>query len=191
MSNARNLADLMGTNTLVPQSKVNLSLGASDLPSGTILQVKSTADTTSAAQTSTGSTWADLGSLSVSITPSSSSNKIMVIANICAGQAASNPYALWFRLVRGSTVIGVGNSTNNRAAISTGHTPIGTYMDDDIGSSSIMFLDSPSTTSATTYKVQGQSRAVGNWAYNMSDDQQNSSSFAQGVSTITVMEIAG
>ena len=46
MSNARNLADLMGTNTIVPQSKVNLSLAASDMPSDTVLQTKTFTTTT-------------------------------------------------------------------------------------------------------------------------------------------------
>ena len=161
------------------------------LPTGSVIQVKSTEDDSTAAMTSAGTTWADLGNLSVTITPSSSSNKIMVIANICAGQAASNPYAIWFRLMRDSTAIGVGNSSNSRAAISSAHVPNGTYIDDDIGASTITYLDSPATTSSITYKIQGASRAVGNWAYNMSDDQSNTASFAQAISTITVMEIAG
>jgi hypothetical protein len=154
-----------------------------------IAQAVSTASTTSVAMSNAASTWVDLSGLSVSITPSSTSSKILVTASVCAGQAASEPYAIWFRLLRNGTPVGVGSSSNSRSAVSFALVPIGTYMDDDMGSGGFTYLDSPSTTSAITYKIQGASRAGGNWAYNMSDDQQNNPAFAQGISTITALEV--
>lgn len=96
MSNARNLANLMGTNTLVPQSKVNLSLGASDLPTGSVLQVKESivtvqdASTTSitnnsgpAALYGTGISNRTYGlAATVNITPTSTSSKLVCMATI-------------------------------------------------------------------------------------------------------------
>jgi hypothetical protein len=160
------------------------------LTPGHVVQVQSTSDTSTAAMSNAVGTWADVGSLSVNITPNSTSNKIMVLASVCAGQANSNPYALWFRLLRDATPVGVGSSSNTRSEISFAMIPFGTYIGDDMGSSQFSYLDSPSTTSQITYKIQGASRANGDWAYNMSDDQDNNPAYAQGISTITVMEIA-
>jgi len=154
-----------------------------------IAQAVSTSSTTSVAMSNAAPTWVDLSGLSVSITPSSASSKILVTASVCAGQGPSNPYAIWFRLLRDGTPVGVGNSTNNRSEVSFALVPIGTYMDDDMGSGGFTYLDSPSTTSAITYKIQGTSRSTGNWSYNMSDDQQNNPGFGQGISTITALEI--
>lgn len=157
--------------------------------SGAIGQVVSTSTTNSAAMSNAASSWVDLSGLSVAITPSSSSSKVLITASVCAGQGPSNPYAIWFRLVRSGTVIGVGSSSGNRSRCSFALVPIATYMDDDMGTAGCTFQDTPSTTSSLTYKVQGTSRSTGNWAYNMSDDQQNNPAFGQGISTITAMEI--
>lgn len=156
--------------------------------SGTVKQIQSTTSTSRVAMSNTGS-WVDLSGLSVSITPSSQSHKILVITSVCAGQGPGNPYAIWFRLVRSGTVIGVGSSSGSRARCSFAMVPIATYMDDDMGTAGTTFLDNPTTTSALTYKVQGSSRAVGNWSYNMSDDQQNAFAFGNGMSTITAIEV--
>lgn len=179
----------------VSLSNAGLTLGSTtindwDDASGTVKQVVSASSTSTAFMSNTGGSFLDLSNLSVAITPSSASNKVLVTAHVCSGQAASHPYAIWFRLTRNGTAVGVGNSTNNRVAVSFCFVPIGLYMDDDMGSGGFTFLDTPSTTSLITYKVQGTSRAGGNWAFNMSDDQQNSPGFGQGISTITAMEVS-
>tara|TARA_R100000742_G_C4253654_1_gene71737 strand:+ start:32 stop:550 length:519 start_codon:yes stop_codon:yes gene_type:complete len=115
---------------------------------GKVLQV--TAGTkTSAASYNTSGNWTDIG-LSESITPSSSSHKILIRWYI--GKVASNDWSGATRLLRGSTVIGAGDADGNR-------TPIGTSFsravnDDHWDGTSMVWLDSPSTTSSTTYKIQ-------------------------------------
>ena len=87
-----------------------------------IAQAVSTSSTTSVAMSNAAPTWVDLSGLSVSITPSSASSKILVTASVCAGQGPSNPYAIWFRLLRDGTPVGVGNSSGKEQYfLSFGH----------------------------------------------------------------------
>ena len=92
--------------------------------------------------TSTSSTFADTG-LSVSITPSSVDSKVLVFATSLVGKsAAATNNAISTRIVRGSTTI----STSSNA-LNTGTLLALT------ASYAQMVLDSPATTSATTYKI--------------------------------------
>ena len=113
--------------------------------SGSILQVVESADFSSTTTTSS-TTFQDTG-LTVSITPSSSSSKILV--NACGDTYISGTgYNVYgeIRLVRGSTEIGkvdnLYDSENSSFAARLGQ------------SFSINKLDSPNTTNATTYKIQ-------------------------------------
>ena len=80
MSNARNLANLLGTATTVPTAK---------MPSGSILQVK-TATTDAQQALSASSTYTDITGLTVNITPTTTSNKILIIGKVFLG-SGSNP----------------------------------------------------------------------------------------------------
>jgi len=157
------------------------------LPSGTVLQVKSTTDTTTATY-SNNFTSSEQDLLSVSITPTSTSSKIMVFCGISAGHEATN--SCYFKLYRDSTALD-GAASGNRTTISFGQVHAGVYDDDDIGSSHFSYLDSPATTSSVTYKVVGGARTASNWGYNKCYDSGDNTGKAQAVSTITVMEIAG
>jgi len=144
---------------------------------GKILQVaQATYSTSTNINTST---FTDTG-LSISITPTSSSNKIMVMINQQVRNAAPNPSTLGcrLRLLRGSTNIidfsnsGGGFDSFEITADSGGNVRLAGYI-------SVMYLDSPSTTSAVTYKTQASTNA-GTHAF------QNSGA----PSLITVMEVA-
>ena len=121
------------------------------LPTGSVLQVVQTTTATSASTTSSAS-FVDT-TLTASITPSSATNKILVLImqNI---QVTNNtgPYAtgVW-QLVRNSTVIYTPSSTDNGNvfAYDYGGSGINVYRP-----TPIMWLDSPNTTSSTTYKTQ-------------------------------------
>jgi len=165
----------------------NLSVSAlTALPSGVggkVLQIVSTVKTDTFA-TNPSSTYIDVTGLSVSITPSSASNKILIQISISgSGKTAVN--IAHFRLVRGSTAIYLGDSAGNRA------TGFATAIDSDANSQehvSGVFLDSPSTTSSTTYKIQTVSGDVVH--VNRSADDTDALSRRRTASTITVMEIA-
>ena len=111
---------------------------------GKVLQV--VMGTTATQVTSSTNTYADTG-LSVSITPSSTSSKVLILVdhNGCVKTATSSVTALGLRLLRGATVI----QNINNGALYTNTTLIL-----NASTLSASYLDSPATTSATTYKTQ-------------------------------------
>lgn len=133
---------------LTADSSTSTGLKWAAASSGAVVQVKQAITTTAA--TSTSSTYADTN-LSVSITPTSASNKILVFVNQSA-EAEFNS-AVWevgvlIKLLRGSTDI-----------YNAGQ--FGFYTQKDTSGKNILrqfvnfvYLDSPATTSALTYKTQ-------------------------------------
>ena len=158
---------------------------AAKLPAGSVLQVVQTVKTDTASTSSVS--WTDITGLSVSITPSSSSNKILVFADINFGTNDNNGF-LFFKLVRGSTDIYVGDAAGSRTRATTGSASSGSANTIHCG---INYLDSPATTSSTTYKIQwyNQNGSYTNYL-NRSWSDSDSSSYTRNPSSITVMEIA-
>ena len=117
---------------------------------GSILQVKQTIKTDTTSTTSLN-TFVDISGMSVSITPSSSSNKILVMVDMRLSANQNRNVA--YRLMRDSTAIYVGDSAGSRTQ-GTGSMRLMSEARYDMQSETAIFLDSPSTTSATTYKVQ-------------------------------------
>ena len=172
-------------------STFNLTGKTVTLPAGTggkVLQVVSTAKTDTFSMS--GSTFTDVTGLSASITPSSASNKIMIIVSIM-GTSDSINSTFMSRLMRGATAIGISDASGNRIRTTwgTNDTPGGAVS----MSISLTFLDSPNTTSATTYKVQlAETRNEGGTVYvNRQNSDSDDVQVPRGISTITVMEIAG
>ena len=97
---------------------------------------------------------------------------------------------MFLRLMRNSTPIGVGDVDGSRNQASAGD---GYFIDDNHNQSySINFMDSPSTTSTTTYKVQfilENSSKTG--VINGQVGNENNFSRPRYMSTLIVMEIAG
>ena len=108
---------------------------------GKVLQVVSAVYASETTGSSTS--YADTG-ITANITPSSSSNKVLVICNIAGVGKRSSDNNLHLQLLRDSTTI-----SESKNIARTGDT-----VDSEVGNSSMNELDSPSTTSSTTYKVQ-------------------------------------
>ena len=140
----------------------------SDLPAGSVLQVVQ--GTYSTETETSSSTYADTG-LTASITPSSASSKILVLVTMEGVGKATNDTALRVRTLRGATVIDTSNDIAYTASSATNF----------VGSFSVNILDSPATTSATTYKTQFMSQT------NVAKARICSSG---STSYITLMEIA-
>ena len=155
-------------------------IAATTPTNGTVLQVQST--TITGATSTTSTSFVDVSGLSVSITPKSTSSKIMITATLMVSGASTDD--TYYNLVRGSTAIGQGTGATNNQTLYI-------RMTDSLFPevAHIGFLDSPSTTSSTTYKVQYRTRVgtlyVNNRAYDGGSYVQS------GISTITAMEIAG
>ena len=150
-----------------------------------ILQVTQNTKT-AAASYSTSGNFVDIG-LDESITPSSSSNKILILWYI--GKIACNDWSGATRLLRGSTVIGAGASASNRALIGTSFPR--SHDDNHWGGTAMMWLDSPSTTSSITYKIQVNGHSSGTVYINRGHGDGNDSDVYAGrsASSIICMEV--
>jgi hypothetical protein len=152
------------------------TLGKARLPTGSVLQVVN-GFTSTAVTTTTTDVWIDTG-ITATITPTSASSKIMVIANICGIHKSDT--SVWnrmgIRLRRGSTTIGIDSLANMYTATTlTIRLPGAMYSK----------LDSPATTSSTTYKVEFQVEALSSGTGVSVQRDSNS-----GESQIFLMEIA-
>jgi hypothetical protein len=153
-----------------------IKLNNQSLPSGSVLQVVQAVK--SDYFTTTSTSFVDIPSLTASITPISTSSKIMVEFHIGA-HTTTVANQIKYRIVRDSTSIGLGLSGQGT------QTTVGVTVDANRGeTASMKFLDSPATTSATTYKIQV---LVGG---NQLDINRRPSEYS-AISTITLTEIAG
>jgi hypothetical protein len=157
-----NLQDL-GADAVVTNGVID----SSALPAGSILQVVST--TTDTATATTSASYVDTA-CAATITPTSATSKIMVIATGVLDNTGGSD--LFIRLFRG-TVSGTALGPTDGGQLYAGSsiyilTPFATS-----------FLDSPSTTSATTYTL-GLRRSGGGATIQTTDNQ-----------TMILMEVAG
>ena len=153
-------------------------LPASALPAGSILQVVSATKTDQFATTATGVV--DVPGLSVSITPSSASSKVLVFFNLMLGNSVTAT-DVHIKLLRDATWIAkntdAGTQTTTFMLTGVNYVPY---------HPSLTHLDSPATTSSVTYKIQME-RFSGTGTVNRRGDNAGNGA----VSSITVMEVAG
>ena len=145
---------------------------------GKILQVIQSTKTDG--QEVTGTSYTDITGLSATITPSATTSKVLVMVDFVFNK---NNYALYAQILRGSTAIG--NPTSSDSAMRIYNNGSG---GDSSEHSSFMYLDSPSTTSATTYKLQVRSNGASHPYVNCSYSTRTSDYLS--TSTFTLMEIA-
>jgi hypothetical protein len=198
------------TNLVQPSTGTTLTLGASgdtvDVPSGAtldvtgatvsglsagkVLQVVSTSYNGS--DSTTSNSFSNTG-LAQAITPSATSSKVLILCSISYGGAQDGRPG--FCIKRGSTELNLGSATDPSASGS--RKLITTGWDAGIAGSmfsgSIVYLDSPSTTSATTYTLAFMTRNSYNPAVylNRTASDTDNTSHARGASTIVLMEIEG
>ena len=159
-----------GTNTITLPTLTGTML--TNKTAGTVLQVVSATYSTTTSTSTTS--YADSG-LTVSITPSSATSKVLVLVSINGVNKSGVDCCLNARLNRDATSI----SNITGLAAYTGTTATGT------GSAAFNYLDSPASTSSTTYKVQiASSNATRSVSIN------DYAAVLGSVSAITVMEIA-
>ena len=149
-----------------------------------ILQVVSTTKTDTFTTSSTS--FVDATGFSATITPSSTSSKILCVVTV--GTLDANVSAILSgRVLRGATVIGAGDASGS--TVPGGFsiiTPAGTRAQVGV----FQFLDTPSSTSALTYKLQVRTND-GTLYMNRAANDDGSSIWTRSSSTITLMEVAG
>jgi len=136
--------------------------------------------------TTTAASFTDVTGLSVSITPSATSSKILVVCMIGASGAPGTASAK-IQLVRDSTAIAIGDSASSRTRATQGSLHSGANTPDSVA---IVFLDSPNTTSATTYKIQGFTASGQFFGVNRGETDTDAVGTVRSASTITVMEVS-
>ena len=150
---------------------------------GKMLQCLSTAITATVSATTTS--YATIAGMTVAITPSATSSKVLVSSNFMVGNTVgtNNPA---YRIIRDSTVVFVGDAASSRtpSACQTNAHNINLAQNGHI-----QFLDSPSSTSAITYALQWIGVNSGAMYLNRGATNSDTTDYQRGASSITVMEI--
>jgi hypothetical protein len=163
---------------------------------GKVLQVQSTTKLDTFSGSAGGGAYVDVTGLSVAITPSATSSKILVMATVCGCNSVNSPSpqnSIGFKIIRGSTSIAIGNAASSRSRVGV------IYSDPsadqrNMAAISLQHLDAPSSTSEQTYKIavtQGFSGGAVVMYVNRTDGDPDNYSGMRAVSSITVMEVAG
>jgi len=151
-----------GSGTIALQNQLSGMTSAS-MPTGSLLQTKHMYTNSSNGQSVTSTSFIDITGLSLTITPSSSSNKVLVQANLhnyIVNHSTNGWNACDYRITKtiGGTTTTVFDSYKSTGG-GHGYTA-GAYVENDnaryMWVTPIHFLDSPSTTSEITYKIQVQ-----------------------------------
>ena len=140
---------IMTSRLLVDKIEGKTTANTVQMPAGHVVQVVQGEVLTQISNSS--SSYGDV--VTQAITPKFSSSKILIQCSGCANPQGAN--ALYFKLLRGSTEIGSGTGGDYYNVIGALTTPNDGSPGFDVKGFSIQHLDSPSTTSATTYKLQG------------------------------------
>jgi hypothetical protein len=167
---------------LISDAGVLKRLDASLIGGGKVLQVVQTSKTDTFTTTSTSYT--DITGMSVAITPSATSSKILVLVDLkfcIAGTLGM------LTILRGSTQIYLGDAGSSRPRVTQA-----IFSPDPNAhfSSSSCFLDTPNTTDATTYKLQVKTMNSSNLlAVNRGQNDDDQTDRGRSASSITVIEI--
>jgi hypothetical protein len=154
-------------------------------PIAAVAQVLSTTKTDTYTDSSASGTLTTVTGLSVAITPSAATSKILIYATFNYGANGGNRAI--FALTGGnSSTAYIGDAAGTRRRVATGAQSIDA---NDVVPVTMLFLDSPNTTSAITYAVQAADIAGGTLYINRSSTDTNGTNFARYASTIVVCEI--
>ena len=135
----------------MPLTKLNAASVIERLPVGSVLQtVEAQA---SSSETTPTTSFADVNGTSISITPSSTSSKILLMWN-CGGMSNGTNNSIRFKVFRNSTEV---RYIPRYSYANTGFVPVPI---------AIQYLDSPTTTSSVTYKLQAATEADADFRIN-------------------------
>ena len=141
-------ADGSANQALVTNGSGVLSFAAVGASAGQVIQVVTATDSTERTSTSTSFVTAS-NTLSVSITPSSASNKVFITAGLSVGTPDVNNRTMFFTIYRGATDLGA--ASDKGLAVYYGGYVLDMFS--PVVGMPVSILDSPNTTSAITYQV--------------------------------------
>jgi len=163
-------------------------IGNKALGAGTVLQVVQVTKTDSFS--TAGTTFTQVTGLTCSITPSSTSSKILCFFDLNISEGVFNAIYRYMRdstpIYTASTVAGKVTASGMSAASDA------SYVVYNMNRVTGVYLDNPSTTSAVTYSVQiaGHNGAATAYVNRTSSDRSTENYDVRGASSITLMEIA-
>ena len=163
---------------------------------GTVLKVVSTLYATPSSQSISAGTDTNITGLTATITPYSTSSKILVFTRWYGEWSGSSPHDhIYFILRNTTTKINAQTGTSNRmsglATVSTNYQTTGDWNNDSTPETlTFMTLDSPSSTSALTYTVACRYNNAGTLYTNRTVADTDSANYERGTSELILMEIA-
>jgi hypothetical protein len=133
----------------------------------------------------TSSTLVDITGLSLTITPQSNTSKFILFASINFGN--NGPDRTAFAFSGGNSSGSLGATAGSRVSVTS---EASTAAAAAMGNAKLLYLDSPATASAVTYKVQMRSYSGGTMYINRSFTDSDNSNFSRTSSTLTVLEVS-
>lgn len=159
-----------------------------NIPStGTPIQTVFTSLISASTVAVTAGTFSDISGLSVAITPTSASSTVLISGFVTLGSSGGAATNCFINLVRGSTPIGAGTTPGSRVSTIAASSINGTASTISIPFS---FVDTPATTSPTTYKIQATTNLSSTLGINRSSDDTNSTNTTRSSSVITAQELS-
>lgn len=154
---------------------------------GNIIQVVQGTLTSTA--TTTSNTFVDSG-LTVTITPTSTTSRILLLVNLSVGQAATGiPRFIIVRTNASGAYVYIGDAASSRVSGSGGDDSVSVV---NVGSVNMMYVDSPASAVSNEYKIQFCTTAAAGAIYlNRSSTDTNTADFIRTPSSIIAMEIKG
>ena len=140
--------------------------------------------------TTSSSTYVDVTGLSVTITPSSDTSKVLLLAHVNGSSTAAGAFA--FRFTGGNSTAYVGDSEGARTRAFSGIRSNSTNFTVARVTFPVtaVYLDSPVSAAPVTYKVQ-MLAAAGTVHVNRVDENVNEAAIMRTASSLTVVEVAG
>ena len=171
------------TNRIVPRD------GLASGMSGGIIQIKQTV-VTAATFTHNSETPTLITGMTATITPTRSDSKVLVSMDVSTTVSAANYTTMFFLYKDGSVISGArgdaGESNQLRAFKAVRHSGSNVQQ-----TTSGMYLDSPSTTSAITYQIYVAQESGSTVYLNRTGSNSNNTYHPRVTSSITLMEVTG
>jgi hypothetical protein len=177
----------IGIGTSSPTGKLDVAsrgITKGSMPAGCVLQVVQTVLSSTASYAPNG-TEQQVTGLACSITPSSSTSKILIMLNINYSSGGTT-YGGYFK--RSGTVIGVGDAGASQQRVGLGMALV--TDGNQVNSFFYQYLDSPATTSSVAYTFWLNNDNTGTCFINRSQNDGNNNTGKRCISTVTLMEIA-
>lgn len=185
--------DKVQDGSIVAADLASGAITSASLPSGTVLQVVQTHLNTTSSQSLTGGTRANISGLNATITPRDANSKILITVRWNGEGSNLNNQDTVFGIKRDTTDIGNPATAGNRfvgiSVIAQGYWGSDAASTPD--SAMYQYLDSPATTSATTYHATILSNFTQTLYNQRTVEDTDNAARERLTSTITLMEIAG